>query len=213
MTGLSRDSHLNRDVREEKQNVVYAGFWQRVFAVCVDAVLFCVLVYLPLFILASLFPSAYENFTSNLDSKSPKLTILSLQLFVYFIASIIFACFYSSKWQASPGKRLLNVYVTSYNLKPISFKRGFFRYFIQSVFTIFPQILFLISGVDLFILEEDPSFIYNENTYMVSIIAGVVYPLLAILWYLMAVFSAQKTAFHDVICGTRALKGRPSQKS
>ncbi len=89
----------------------YAGFWIRFWASAIDS-----FIWAPLLLLAYL----KFSFDALLVGAGESLALL------YFLVSLItpwlyYSIFESGKWQATPGKRLLGLYVTDMNQQRISF--------------------------------------------------------------------------------------------
>ena len=115
----------------------YAGFWIRFWATVVDS-----FVWLPLGVLIYL----------KLALDAVLLGEGSSLGFLYFIVSVVgpwlySSLFESSKWQATPGKRLLGVYVTDLNGGKISFGRASARYFSKSISYLILGVGFFIAGI------------------------------------------------------------------
>ncbi len=97
-----------------------AGFWRRGTANMIDGMIFFAIL---MVIYASL-ATWYE-----VESMSVSMYV-SVTLMAFFAVSIAFysTLFLSSRWQATPGKRLMQVYITDKNGKKISKTRAFVRY-------------------------------------------------------------------------------------
>jgi uncharacterized RDD family membrane protein YckC len=103
----------------------YASFWLRAVACLIDIFLI-LLIFVSA---ASLFPSTFDklippNAASLADFPQPP------RIFVFVLAiviSVYFTLFEASVWQATPGKRLLRLYVTDLNGRRISFRRALVR--------------------------------------------------------------------------------------
>lgn len=220
MTGLSRSSHLdnsNDAINVEKKQVVYAEFMHRLAAFFLDLVFFS---------LASVVIGLILNFIRDVFSLDSALNLIDemrvnssylplLQFLDMSIPAMVVGLFLSSKWQATPGKRLMGIYVTDNNLNRISFFKGFLRYFVK--FTPYIVILFIAISVDFDFITQQSSENFNYEEYLASLPSGlmdsvfifsIVFNILSFIWYLMAAYTKQRTAFHDLICKTRVLKGR-----
>jgi uncharacterized RDD family membrane protein YckC len=114
----------------------YAGFWRRVAAYLIDFVLitiglFVIFLVIGIFIGIALLSTGQDNTTNA-----------GLTLAVYLIAIVLnwvyFAGLESSSWQATVGKRAMNLLVTDVYGRRISFGRATGRYFakILSGFTL-----------------------------------------------------------------------------
>lgn len=111
------------------QRVAYAGFWLRAVAFVFD-----------LFIITlAAFPVLWRLIEENVGSQpsaheyiafysSGTRQAIAFQLLLQLICWLYFAAFESSRWQATPGKRILGLFVTDLNGKRISFPRATGRY-------------------------------------------------------------------------------------
>jgi uncharacterized RDD family membrane protein YckC len=109
----------------------YAGFWLRAVAYLIDSAI----VSFPLLLVGSFNPSKFiifpdPNTTSRLAF--PQLTPLAIAL-VIPIVWLYYAIFEASPWQATPGKRVLRLYVTDLNGRPITFARATIRHFAKMI--------------------------------------------------------------------------------
>jgi len=106
----------------------YAGFWLRAVAYLMDTLLVSMVFGLA----ASFYPAAFLKFpdaTTPLSLTSlPQLTPLAIGLTI-FVVWLYYAFFESSAWQATPGKRILKLYVTDIQGRPLTFARATLRYF------------------------------------------------------------------------------------
>jgi len=106
----------------------YAGFWLRAVAYLMDTLLVSAVFGLA----ASFYPAAFLKFpeaTTTLSLTSlPQLTPLAIGLTI-FVVWLYYAFFESSAWQATPGKRILKLYVTDIHGRPLTFTRATLRYF------------------------------------------------------------------------------------
>jgi uncharacterized RDD family membrane protein YckC len=93
----------------------YAGFWIRFWAAVVD-----LLVLAPPLVLVLFFISFGGE---NVDG----LGLIAQSIFSFIIYPFYFSFFESSRWQATPGKRLLGLRVTDLNGYRISFSRAIRR--------------------------------------------------------------------------------------
>jgi uncharacterized RDD family membrane protein YckC len=110
---------------------VYAGFWLRAAAYFIDTILISAIFGLG----ASFYPAAFLKFP---DQKTvslatlPQLTPLAIGLTI-LVVWLYYAFFEASAWQATPGKRMLRLYVTDLNGRPITFARATLRYFAKMI--------------------------------------------------------------------------------
>jgi uncharacterized RDD family membrane protein YckC len=109
---------------------IYAGFWLRAAAFLIDSLILGFLTAL----IAGFYPSAFfrsldvNSLDLNLLVQSPLsvLTPLGIAWFTAF-PSLYGAAFESSGWQATPGKRILGIYVTGLRGQRVTFLRAFLR--------------------------------------------------------------------------------------
>ena len=117
----------------------YAGFWIRFWASIVDSI-----IWTPLLVLV------YLKFT--FDAIVIGAGGGESLAFLYFLLSVLtpwlyHALFEAGKWQATPGKRLLGVYVTDLNGQRISFGRATGRYFSKFLSSLILGIGYIIAGL------------------------------------------------------------------
>ena len=112
-----------------KPTVKFAGFWLRALALLIDSVIVGV-VSLPIF----LRPLA-QNIGPNVTLKSyadflgsGTRQAIAFDLLTQLCFWLYCAAFESSAWQATPGKRMLGIFVTDLQGKRISFARATGRY-------------------------------------------------------------------------------------
>jgi len=113
--------------------VVYAGFWLRAVAYLLDSLLIGFLaalaIFLPLMERGAIPPDnpwfLYQNQSRQ---------VLAMWLLVFMVTWLYFACFESSAWQATPGKKLLGLRVTDLAGRRISFTRASWRYLGKLIF-------------------------------------------------------------------------------
>lgn len=109
-----------------------AGFWRRLLASIVDAFIYVPLVVACIAIYALLIQSVQGNLTFYYN---------------FYAGSLIFnlpagwlygALFLSSRWQATPGMKLLHIKVVDYEGRPITFGVASARYLGYLISTFFP---------------------------------------------------------------------------
>lgn len=190
----------------------YAGFWRRFLAVCIDLLLSAPFYY---GIKALVGPQSW------------------LGEIVFAIVMILaYPAFFSSRLQASPGMFLLKFRITDAEGQRISFGRGV--YWIATSLVIwlicFAGIAYLQSQFDLYgiaqlrlsclqqnIAEEECRHIIAESAnnisytdFMLLIYASLgLFVFLTFIWALSIALPKDKTGFHNLLCGTRFLTGRP----
>ena len=109
----------------------YAGFWLRALAYLIDTVIISVIFGLA----ASFYPAAFFKFPNSAPTSLaalPQLTLLAIGLTIP-VVWLYYAFFEASVWQATPGKRMLKLYVTDLNGRPITFARATMRHFAKMI--------------------------------------------------------------------------------
>lgn len=108
--------------------VRYAGFWRRFWAMGIDIMV--------IFVIWTL-PTTFTNLNPN---------HMTYRVLTYIAEGIYFVIFHSSKWQATPGKRLLRILVTDLDGGRIEFGRAVLRYFAMIPSGIIFGIGFMMAG-------------------------------------------------------------------
>lgn len=126
--------------------VVYAGFWLRFVAYMIDAIVsgiaFLILL-VPLFVLTGA-GAGLGRIISGEDIGDDFGAFLGLGFIFGFFGIILlvswlyYALSESSSWQATLGKKMLNLKVTDLNGQPISFARASGRYFSKIITGMIP---------------------------------------------------------------------------
>ena len=121
--------------------VLYAGFWLRFVAFLIDSVLrgftFVVLL-IPLLVLSGA-GAALSQINSSEDVSDQVAAAIGVSFVLGFIGIVLlvswlyYALFESSSWQATPGKKMLNLYVTDLAGQPITFARASGRFFAKFI--------------------------------------------------------------------------------
>jgi len=117
----------NQDFAGELERTVptYAGFWKRVLAYLIDAVV----IFGMDFVVAFMIVLAATILGYNQEFIASKEYVVFLRILSFVAAVVYFAAFHSSKHQATPGKKMLGIKVVGYDGKRISFARAVGRYF------------------------------------------------------------------------------------
>jgi len=103
----------------------FAGFWLRAVACFIDTI-FIVALFL---MVASFFPNTFEKLlppasASFTDFPQPAPIVIVMLI---ALGCVYYTLFESSVWQATPGKRILRLYVTDLHGQRISLGRAFIR--------------------------------------------------------------------------------------
>lgn len=126
--------------------VVYAGFWLRFVAYLIDGIISCfafVILLIPLFVLTGA-GAALGKIISDGDIGDDLGAFLGAGFLLGFFGIILvvswlyYALSESSSWQATPGKKILNLKVTDLTGQPITFARASGRYFAKIITSMIP---------------------------------------------------------------------------
>ena len=138
--------------------VAYAGFWLRVVANLLDGFILAVPVgiVIVILILSSSLGTFMRNFPNPPDPPDPSEAFgvaLAIGIGVFILLAIVgnwlyYACFESSTWQATPGKKVLNIAVTDMTGARITFGRASGRFFAKFITRLIPLgIGFILAGI------------------------------------------------------------------
>jgi len=138
--------------------VAYAGFWLRVVANLLDGFILAVPVgiVIVILILSSGLGTFMRNFPNPPDPPDPSEAFgvaLAIGIGVFILLAIVgnwlyYACFESSTWQATPGKKVLNIAVTDMTGARITFGRASGRFFAKFITRLIPLgIGFILAGI------------------------------------------------------------------
>ena len=121
----------------------YAGFWLRAIACFIDTILIVAIFLLG----ASFFPATFEKLlppapVSLADMPQPSPVVI---LVLVSVGCLYYTLFEGSGWQATPGKRIMRIYVTDLNGRRISLGRALIRNLARQLSGIF-FIGYLITG-------------------------------------------------------------------
>ena len=166
----------------------YAGIIKRFVAILIDAI-FSYFVY---FIAFGKVPTTLDN---------PK--ALMYGLLTIIIGWIYFAVMESSALQGTYGKRFLGIIVTDTNGNKISFGRATVRYFAKSICLVFSFILFFPIAL---IAESRGG--DNSPYWTVAGLVLIIGILLSVIGYVMAGFTPEKQAIHDIIARCLVVNGK-----
>jgi uncharacterized RDD family membrane protein YckC len=139
--------------------VAYAGFWLRVVANLLDGFILGVPVGIAIIIiiLSSGVGTFFHNFPNPPDPGEAAGeafgVALAIGIGIFIVLAIIgnwlySACFESSAWQATPGKKVLNIAVTDLTGTRITFARASGRFFAKFITRLIPLgIGFILAGI------------------------------------------------------------------
>jgi uncharacterized RDD family membrane protein YckC len=144
----------------------YAGFWIRFAAYLIDTIFIALLCLVPA-IVFGIFGAAVGG-TSKGNEAAVVLGVILLYAVLIVIVILYQVLTLGGRWQATPGKRLLGLYVITLSGEPVSKWRAIGRYLCYSVSAMPLYIGFMIIG-----------------------------------------WTKEKRGFHDSICDTRVVYGKP----
>ncbi|HEY2118741.1 MAG TPA: RDD family protein [Candidatus Acidoferrum sp.] len=128
---------------------LFAGFWLRFVAYLIDGLIVSVGIFglfIPIAVLtgAAAHLNNLENFPRNGGQMDPAVIAALISVIITFagvallITWLYHAYFESSSWQATPGKRVLSLYVTDLSGQPISFLHATGRHFSKIITGLIP---------------------------------------------------------------------------
>jgi uncharacterized RDD family membrane protein YckC len=122
---------------------MFAGFWLRAMACFIDTI-FIAAIFL---LVASFFPSTFAKLlppapASLMDMPQPAPAVIGL---LVALGCLYYTMFEASGWQATPGKRILRLYVTDLKGQRITFGRALIRNLARQISGVF-FIGYLIAG-------------------------------------------------------------------
>jgi uncharacterized RDD family membrane protein YckC len=128
---------------------LFAGFWLRLVAYLIDGLIVSVGIFGLFIPIAALTGAAahlnnLENIPRNGGQLDPAVIAALISVVITFagvallITWLYHAYFESSSWQATPGKRVLSLYVTDLSGQPISFLHATVRHFSKIITGLIP---------------------------------------------------------------------------
>lgn len=130
--------------------VAYAGFWLRVVAYLLDGFIISVptIIMILIIFLSTGAGAFFKNFPdSPPDPGEAAGAAIGIAFFsaiaIFVVVAVVgswlyYAGFESSSWQATPGKKVLNLYVTDLFGSPVTFGRATGRYFAKFITHLIP---------------------------------------------------------------------------
>lgn len=199
--------------------LLYATFWQRLTAFMLDIffvvlpVTFIMLFFLPLFIdINAIQKSENKEFETIYQFLKHGIFVF---LTGYAAISLILALFTTSRWQATPGKRVVNLYIARRNGDKVNFKDAFMRFYFLPL---------LILTIQVFKRQETYTAIDNMKasgnlvtdltkleTHLngpVTHITNLIVLFVIMVWFMKIFFSKERAAMHDTLFNTRVFQGK-----
>ena len=170
-------------------DIQYAGIWRRFFSMYINF-------FGMIFVTTGLyFLAAEAGIWAFLPGYVADSYAILLFLFLFFW-TLVSCCCLRGGWQASPGKRVCGVYVTDTRFRRISLKQAILRFWTPIVLLLGPPLI----GASL-----------SSVAYIPGMILAYLGPGLVLGDYLLAAFRRDKATLHDLVAGTRVLKGSPDE--
>lgn len=170
-------------------NILLASRFKRLLASIIDGLI--VMIVPSIIIIGSYF--AFK--------KTPVFSTDIIVSLVYSIISLVtcilyFALFESSRYKATPGKKIFKLYVVTTEGKQLSFKKASARYIILSL----PYIIFFL--VDLYLKHyfSNPDLILVYT--LVSTCASLIVMGINIIWIVPAFFTKKRQGIHELLTST-----------
>lgn len=134
---------------------LYAGFWLRVVAYLVDNIIIGVPfgIAFVLFLVFGGLGAAIHGVQEGGEPNPQFVAFLVAFCIVFAVVALAggwlyYAYFESSVWQATPGKKILNLFVTDMNGNPVSFGRASGRFFAKMITGLIPLgIGYILAGI------------------------------------------------------------------
>ena len=179
---------------------IFAGFWIRVSAMCIDGIVVSFL-FLPLIIIFFV-SGGMELFI--MASKSPLSTqALLVNLPGFLLYGLYFIYHHSSQKQATIGKKTVGVYVINSKGGRLSLLNAAGRYFSLLITTSLPSyiLLYMTALSSPETMPGQPGYL-GSNLFFLSIT-------IPYIGYIMAGLTKKKRAAHDYIASTYVVHGKP----
>lgn len=171
-------------------DVQFAGFWRRLGAFILDSLIYGI----PLFLL--------KTALVGKDAITPLGQLVSA-----VVALIYTAYFLTSGWQATPGKRIMSIYVISQrDGGRINMATAFLRYLVLYGGNLLIEIL-AVCRPDSFALSSAAGVSTTLSPAYNALLGLTCFYMFAIA--LMVGLMEQKTGLHDLVAKTRVIHGRP----
>jgi uncharacterized RDD family membrane protein YckC len=210
------------NIENSSSTIYYAKSFPRLIAAAIDGVIVLIIRCLTIFIIDNTYLKSQltlfiEDFEKKFGTYTPKNTaehisyILHHQFFIItllsIIAVILVGAFYhaylnSSSWQATIGKRFMNVIMQKNNDDKTSFYLALSHYFLSIMPYIY--IIYIVA----FAQKYETTF-YQAITYSNH---NIFFGILFVLWCHIQSFTKRKTTAYDLICNIEFIKGKTEEK-
>lgn len=111
---------------------------------------------------------------------------MALASIVGFLGGLFYYAWFASRgWQATPGKRIVGIYIRREDGTRLTFKESVAR----EIATLMPTFPIYVS-------------FFSQN------MAATLFLVMGIIWYGRILMTPERTGVHDLLCGTRVVQGR-----
>jgi uncharacterized RDD family membrane protein YckC len=132
--------------------------------------------------------------------------IFANALFFYFVVIMVGAIYHaylnSSKWQATIGKRIMKIIISTKSDTKISFKRGLLHYFLS----VLPFVY--LTYIMIYQMKNNVGITESIMGNPINLILAILF----IIWLQIQTFSPRKTTAYDLICNVNYLNGKTEFK-
>jgi len=178
--------------------IAYAGFWRRASAEAIDNTIFGFVVF---------FVSLALGLFLSYAAISPALSFNVIQAMLFVVCMVYFALFESSRYQASPGKKLLGLLVTDLQGARLGFWQALERNLWKASYC------FSIWLACHLVPREQLKSLGTINVLVLIAAALLIFGgvLVAAVQPFLIVFSARKQALHDRLSGCLIFQGQKNR--
>lgn len=128
-------------------------------------------------------------------------TIILFSIIV-FVGVVYYTYFNSSKWQATPGKRLMSLRIIRNDDKNVSFVLALTHYLLS----ITPYIYVLY--IAFYKIHNEITFFEAITSARVNLFLGIFF----VMWIQIHIFTKKKITFYDMLCKTSWIKEKTKSK-
>jgi len=121
---------------------------------------------------------------------------------IIFVGVIYYTFFNSSKWQATPGKRLMSLRMVKNNDKDIGFTLALIHYLLSIM--PFAYVFYLV----FYKIHNDINFYQAITSSRFNLAVGVFF----VMWIQIQIFTKKKSTIYDIICNTQWIKHKTNSK-
>lgn len=202
-----------------KTQAKYAGFWTRFTAYVLDSLILGIPFVLIVMPIIGQFALDVEAVRQQIESEdlSQYFALYSALVKVAVMCAVVWATILAlltcSKWQATPGKRIMEIFVMDSSGGKPKFLQCFLRYLALPLLLLTiqtPERFYIYENLEALAQNADASQADLQASFNTPISGFVSLLTLAVLcvWYGLIAMRPQKTAGHDILFNTRVIYGR-----